>query len=226
MDNLNPEIKLHEFYKYLSYDDIINLSLINKEFNFICCSNFIWKHLLFKDFNINCTQENIRKIYLLYHHTLDHYSKFYPIITYNALTALINNIPVSEWDKFDQAIREYRRRCECDVEDLILTIQDVGFFINAQHELFDNNIITSIYQYIDDNLKYPDLEQMMEDLRINNGKNYFDFICRPAFIFVNKKLIEVNHDYELAVLFLYNTIYNTCFEDTDQIKDRILAFLK
>lgn len=63
---LPREIQLNEIYQYLSYESIINLSLVNNDTYLINKDDNLWIHLLHRDFGIEYESINIDDLYNLY----------------------------------------------------------------------------------------------------------------------------------------------------------------
>jgi hypothetical protein len=238
METIPSEVRLQEFWKNLSYEEIVNLCRTNVEFSNICQSNVMWQYLLYRDFDITYTRENARSLYLLYKHTVDHFSQFYPIITQKALQKLIELIPVSEWNKFDKAIRERQEYQDAYGEDksLVLTGLELFRIVYVEDETVNEYVIEErfyrdqmeeLFQNMD--LIHPGFSQMIKQLEQNNCVQFKSFIYKPSLIFIKTKPIIINYDYELAVD-LNNDIgfsmHRPCDQQIKQIYEEIVGLLR
>ena len=102
MISIPQDLRLGEFWKYLPYQDIINLCIISSELNQICKSNSVWKYLLFRNFGINNVLQNSHKFYLLYKKVIEYINSYIPIITQQALVALVK---IWKWPNLKECIK-------------------------------------------------------------------------------------------------------------------------
>ena len=93
------DVGLYEFYKYLSYEEIINLCNTNYLFSSICRNNETWKYLMKRDFAIDYIGVDAYREYLKYKNALDIFSTRFPIITQRALINIVDNISSQYWNQ-------------------------------------------------------------------------------------------------------------------------------
>lgn len=200
METLPKEIKLQEFWKFLSYYDIVHLCQSNSEFSQICLSNELWVHLLQKDFNI-CDHDNAKQLYLKYRHTLDHFTQYYPIITNHALKSLVHLISLSDWPIIDKTIITQRK--EGDTNQL-LTEQDVSNLISSANYYeyanynvneFDKNSHDIIYNSVGGKAFF---NKMVVHILKTNCEQLLKYATKPTIIFVYGQLTDINYDIDLA----------------------------
>lgn len=235
METIPTDIKFSELWKHLSYESIVDLCQSSNEFNaLICQSNIIWEQLLYRDFGVIYIKDNARNMYLLYRHALNHFSQFYPIITQRALQILVNVAPIETWSGWERSIED--RRQQSDRPDLILTVDVLAtlcseweFDESGEMQYFVPDVdCEQIEEMSDIRLMYPNFDQMVEELKESDCKEFKTFISNPTLIFINTHPILINYDYELALEFNYNMSgpsHRSCNEQVDQIKNDILALI-
>jgi hypothetical protein len=201
MNTLPSEIKFNEVIKHLSSKDILELCRTNVEFNKICQNDVTWKYLLYRDFGVDYTNK-IRNEYLLHKSVLDFLTKYYPVITQKALETFINLVPISIWPIFEIAVHEHREEFG-EESSPILSINELSFLSNAEYESgekvfnkFYNNLPNQAYKNFLST--YPNIDEITRQLDNRNYDQYNTFISHPSLIFVNKKPVIINYDYDLA----------------------------
>lgn len=202
MNTLHEEIKLNEFYRHLSYEDVLNLCLSSSEFSKICKQNSLWIYLLEKDFGIQYVEKDVKDVYLLYLHALLYFSKLFPIITFKALQEIVEFIPFSEWDKFTKMFEMWR---DYGNQDLILSTGEITSILNEEYEELDyasnmTNIYGQLFRQTHDDpaLLNSEFNNIVKILN-NDQRKFLKFVSKPSLVFVKKKPIIVKYDYELAV---------------------------
>jgi hypothetical protein len=231
MQSIPSEIRLQEFWKYLSYEEIVNLCQTNIEFNKICQSNALWQHLLYRDFGIVYNEPNARESYLKYKATLDHFSQFYPIITQHALQALMTFIPVSEWLIYDDEIIINREMY--DYNPLYTSILSVNRVANLIHDIKQSGNLWYLVREITINaIGIDNYNQIIQKLVQSNCNQLERLIKRPTIIFVRKNLIVIDYDYDLAFQLLAELqprnrkAYHICNQKVDQMTNNLLELIK
>jgi hypothetical protein len=250
MDTLPSEVRLQEFWKHLSYDEIVNLCKINVEFSNVCQSNLMWQYLLDRDFDISYDGQNAKYVYLIrkffgviytgedalqvyskYINTLNHFTQYYPIITQQALISLVNLIPVSDWPAYDKVITNERINGDTNK---ILSAYGVGNLASATEyyeyltqdmRKFDNNVSNIVLDSIGGEENFY---QMINQILPANCDKISEIVTRPTTIFVNGKPIIVDYDYELIEKILsVSTILNTlCRSILENMKSIYLSLLQ
>lgn len=223
MEAIVREIKLGEICKYLSYEDITRYCQVSKEFNLINKSISIWEYLLNRDFNVISTEENIREVYLLNKRAIDHFSKFYPIITHRALQILVKLIHI--WYELDEAIKEHREEYESDDYSSILSLDELNVIRLTRHG-FERIILENLIGTMSDiKLIYPNFDNMVKQLKQDNYEEFKILTSNPTIIFVNKKPILINYDYELAIEFTYNVHLKSYSQQVLQMEINLLNLI-
>jgi hypothetical protein len=218
MDIIPRDVKVLELFRYLSYEDIMELCQTNREFNMICHNNITWKYLLQRDFGITYTKENAYNLYMLYKQALDYFSNFYPIITQRVLNIIVNIAPISTWDSIAQAIGE--RNMEIIYKEYLLSVYILIEICNQEFLIEHELIVTEVNcETIKSNVN----TQLIEELR-KYCNRFWKLISYPTLVFINKKLTLIKYDLDLGHSLLLDT-GNDCFKEYGQFKDYIRSLL-
>jgi hypothetical protein len=216
METIPKEVRLNEFYKYLPYEDIVNLCQANIEFSSIYKSNETWIYLLYRDFIIK--DKDVRDKYLLYKSALNYFSQIFPIITQSALFTIVNHIPKFFW----KIIGEDMRKGNLNNGDLILSFSQL---YDSVHRSFYNDGTIIPRLYFDIHIKYNEMVERHD----KEGCDQFNkLVSVSSVVFVNNESKQINVDYDLALKLIRELSNKSCgclkrFQD---IAQSIIDFLK
>jgi hypothetical protein len=216
METLPQEIKRHEFYKHLSYDDLINLCYTNQEFSYLCYDNNVWQFMLKRDFGI-LTNVNAKQTYLLYKHALDFLSNYYEVITLDGLIAFVRYMEPQHWHLLDDAL--VNTQPVFSIDELVVLIQYVingltdeeiqesshPFVIEGNIFTLNENIINTIRIY-DDNL--------INKIILEGCDKLLKYSKIPSYVFYHKQLKMVSYNYDIA----YDMEFNVAILSNYQVR--------
>jgi hypothetical protein len=226
MEQLPSEIKLQEFWRHLSYEEIHNLCQTNVEFSRICEINIMWQYLLYRDFGIVYNENNARQMYLLYKHALDFLSNFYPVITQRALKIFAENVSTTDWNNIKMVVHNRYYNPILTVTDLVLLVnfarQEAYFLSRYKQYIISEKSRDSVGYAANIRLVYPDYDQMLLELEQDRCQQFMTLVSHPTFIFVNKRLMQIGYDYDLAILFGVDSSHVNCLIQFHQLGNMIL----
>ena len=222
--NLPLDIKLGEFWPYLSYSDIKSLCLTSKEFSSICHNKQVWRDLLRYDFWVD-NNGNVKDLYFLYQRALNRYSKFYLIITQRALQRLVELIPESYWATLDAIIVDFLDT----FDDIILSLEVFNAIINGGIDECGMNIKYGDSIYPDPNSIYQGLDKMIDKLESSDDcSEYSIFVSKPSLIFVKGVRTIIEYDYDLAQEIVCNSngnVEDLCASKLNRLSEQIKALI-
>lgn len=182
--------------RYLPYEDILKLCQTNPNFRYFCSKDRLYKILLERDYGVKSDPENLYKLYIS---GLDFLSKFYPVITQKALQAFVQSIPISDWSGIEAEMQKIHDESPYE-HDEYLHILSLSDLVEIS-DVIDNYLRPPDFETL-----YPGLNQMVETINPNQYKYNEGWYCdslkrlvsRPTPVYINKKLVMVNYDYDLA----------------------------
>jgi hypothetical protein len=232
METLPYEIKQQEFYKHLSYDQLINLCQTNQEWRPLCANPQVWRFLLQRDFGMT-TDANPKQMYLLYKHALDFLSHYYDFITLDALITFVTFIQPQDWSVLNDALLQQFDENFFSIGELIrliqTTISNLSTIDFAHPFIIDgniNNLIISIEQTM------PSLdEQLLHKIITKGCQQLKKYVSRQSFIFYKKQLKMVPYDYDFAETLEFNLYIQQgpqleCLQIVNEIKKIIMDITK
>lgn len=198
MEYLPTVLKYEKFWKNLSYEDIIELCLVNKDFNKICQDNNTWKYLLKRDYDVTYTGNDARQEYLIAtKFLLDYLSTKYIVVTKGVLDFIRKFIPPVRYSLIDEITY-------ADTQP-VATLQDcikmARRFRHSFTGIKDEDIELFLYEL------YPDLDEMIKIVSERGCEAYQEFATKPTVIYVNTIPKIIDYDYDLLQQLLIGNFY-------------------
>jgi hypothetical protein len=205
-----------------------------------------YKEKLYPEINIPYPV-NVKGLYLLYSYALNFLTSFYPIVTQRALELFVSTIPISTWPSFGEGIIQYHENFyDPGRISRIFSISEFGAIFDNTDEMNDMSEIgiiseTGIYTpislfdpYFNELFRpiltnfissiYPNFEELEQQVKQNDCKQFKTLISYPTLVFVNKKPILINYDYELGLELKFSN-YDLCDPILKEIERDLLALL-
>lgn len=186
MEELPDDIILDDLWIDLPYQDILNLCQTNTNFSYVCQYNRTWKILLNRDFGIDYKGPNCRELYVTYYSIINYFSNWFRMITQTALLFISKYVPKEFWHIIIEQ-EELQRR--------------LGFF----HEILAVNDVTSLLDEArvinipqDNSSMYLNFNEMVQSVLDNNCNQLLKLANKETYVFINKRLVIVNYDLDLA----------------------------
>lgn len=231
METLPYEIKQQEFYKHLSYDQLINLCQTNQEWKPLCANQQVWRFLLQRDFGLT-TDANPKQMYLLYKHALDFLSHYYDFITLDALIAFVTFIKPQDWSVLNDALLEQFDEEFFSVGELIRLIQTTINHlptIDVEHPFIIDGDINGLMISIENTIDFD--KQLLHKIITEGCQQLKKYTRQPRFIFYKQQLKMVPYDYDLAEtlefgLYIHQGPQLECLQIVEEIKKIIMDIAK
>lgn len=227
MATVQTILNLEKTWKSRPYEDIITWCQVSKENSKICQDNNTWKYLLQRDYGKSYVGGDARSVYLQYRRIINHFSKYYPVITQQVVDFIHDKIPDNLWSTFDNVMEEYSaNRISSGQEPvLILSLSEMGSLVDTVGDLLTDIEIPSPDQRKYFSSIYPNFRQYIDQISNEDCDTYLKIITKPTLIFVNTKPVIAMYDYDLAYG-LRNYIENIdCSDDFWDIVDEYIVSL-
>lgn len=220
MQSLSNDIITNELLMTLSYQDLIYLCQINKKFNLLCHDE-LWIFLLKRDFAFIYHDVDAKQQYLRLNNTLNYFSQYFKLITYDVLMILNYYLPSQYWHYI---IDDTLRNREKGYSISYLNRGMLGAIIdNSMYDYINGQILTKFKFNL--NILYDELNLDYIASQIYTCQDYIDIVTKPTLVFLYGKITIINHNLDLYDL-LPTHMTIACTDDEEQIYHYYVNLLK
>jgi hypothetical protein len=202
METIPKDILYHEFVMTLPFEDIINLCSVDKKFQQLCDDDELWIALINRDFSLDYHDVDVKQQYIYLNNTLDYFSCYFKIITYDVFMIIHYHLPRKYWHLLIEDVLNQREK---GYPIAILNRSMFGAIMDTiMHDYINGQIITKFK--FDLNMLYDELQLNKIDSQIKTCQDYIVTVTQPSLVFFYGKLTVIQHNLDIYDI-LENYIY-------------------